>query len=68
MYSVRKEDGRTIVSDWEGKVIWSASDDDYMIYTPGGGLQKGHPTVAKVGGLNDTQILIALASAVKISL
>lgn len=68
MYSVKKEDGKTFVYDWQGKVVWSASDDDYILYTPNAGLQKGSPTAAKVGGLTDPQILTALASAIKLSL
>lgn len=68
MYSIKKEDGKTFVYDWQGKVIWSALDEDYILYMPTAGIQKGSPTAAKVGGLTDSQILTALASAIKLSL
>lgn len=68
MYSVKKEDGRTVVYDWQGKVVWSASDDDYILYSPGSGMQKGTPSAARIGGLTDVQILTALATAIKLSL
>ena len=68
MYSIKKEDGKTFVYDWQGKLVWSASDEDYILYKPNAGLAKDIPTASQVGKLSDIQILTALASSIKLSL
>jgi hypothetical protein len=64
MYKIERKDGRVVISDWNGKIIYGASDDDLVVYkTP-----VGTVTTNKVSELTDPQLLIALASPVKIAL
>ena len=68
MYRIEKAEGRTIVYDWNEKVVYSSPDDAYIAYTPQVGLSKGNLSVVKVGSMSETQLHTALANAVKLSL
>ena len=58
MYEIKRKDGRVSIYDWEGKTVYGM----LVIYRgPNGELQ-----VAEVKSLTDTQLLTALASAVKL--
>jgi len=66
MYTVRKENGRMIVTDTTAeKVIYSAPEDAYIVSIKGG-VAAGTPQVEKVGTLTEIQLLTALASAKKL--
>ena len=68
VYRIIKENGKTIVMDWQDHVIWSSPDDAYILYTPTAGLNKGNPATARVGALSDEQVLMCLANAIKLSI
>jgi hypothetical protein len=65
VYKVERKDGRVMIRDWNDKMIYSATDDSYVVYR----LQEGgNPLVVQVKSLTDKQLLTALATAVKLAL
>ena len=62
MYRIKRENGRVVIFDWQGNAIYKAEDGDLVLYRDNGVL------TAKVGDLNDHQLLAALATAVKLPL
>lgn len=63
VYTIERKDGKTLVRNIGGKVIYSSPDEGYIIRRA----DDGTVEVLKVKDLSDTQLLAALASSVKIA-
>jgi hypothetical protein len=61
MYTIERKDGFVEVRNSDGKTVYKASTDSYMIYKLSDAIQ-----VAQVKELKDPDILIALATAVRL--
>jgi len=62
MYRVDKKDGRILVYDLNDRCVYSAPESSYVITKEDGkSLQ-----VVKIGNLTDQQVLMVLASSVKL--
>jgi hypothetical protein len=61
MYTIERKDGFVEVKDSDGKIVYKASTDSFMIYK-----QQDLIQVARIKELKDENLLIALATAVKL--
>jgi hypothetical protein len=62
MYKVNRENGRVVITDWKGKIIYSVEGDAIIIYSQ----IDGSTASARAGKLEDEQLLIALSKAVEL--
>ena len=63
MYKVWRSEGRVTINDWKDQVVYSADPTALILYEGAGG-----PTTDEVGKLTDSQLLVALAKAIKLPL
>lgn len=60
MYQIERKDGKVIIRR-DGKLVYSDSDDSYVIYH-----QKDDLKVSRVRDLKDNDLLLALATMVEL--
>ncbi|MBZ5594189.1 MAG: hypothetical protein LAP39_18255 [Acidobacteriia bacterium] len=58
MYTVKRDDGEATITDKDGRVVFKASTDSYVVY------DDGSVSAKKIKDLTDDKLLIALAKAV----
>ena len=62
MYKVSRKDGKIMVTDTNGKIIYSAEADSIVVYKH----QTGNIIAEKISGMTDEGLLMALADVVVI--
>jgi hypothetical protein len=63
MYKIHRFGNRVSVEDWKGLIVYSADSGAILLYRGADG-----PRTALAGTLTDEQLLIALATAIKLAL
>lgn len=66
MYRIQRDQNRITIEDWNGKVIYSVSEDAWIVYRTRAGVLDVE--VAQVKTLTDKQLLTALANAVSLAI
>lgn len=64
MYEIKRDERRVVISDHEGRVIYSASPEAYVVYAEG----KDNIIAVQVKSLPDAKLLEALARSVQLKL
>jgi hypothetical protein len=62
MYRVERSNGKVLIRDWDNKLVYSSTDDAYIIYNRA----VNDITVEQVKDLKDHELLMALAQSVKL--
>jgi hypothetical protein len=62
MYTVKRENSEVTITDRDGKTIFKASADSFVVYND------GTVTAKKIKDLTDDKLLVALAEAVPLKI